>query len=595
MLCIALLFDTSVEYYDFTIPQAGADYVDEMELAFYVWYALWGSLATVSFMLALVYSGLAERLVARVERLFGRRPLLLVGLTACAVCVGALAFRSLVLLDQPIADDESTYVFEAQTLLQGRVVNPAPPVLALFWNQFLIVSPGGWYGKYPIGHPLLLAIGEALGARIAVVPVIGALTVLLAFALGCRSFGRARAALGACLLLLSPQFVLTMGTQLSQPSSALCMLLGAWALTRLDADGRPRWAALAGAAFGFGVLVRPMPGALFLCVALLHYLVKTRELGSARPWSARAQQLAAAAAGVSLFALAMVAINREQAGSALTSGYETVHHGYGLFENQHGEIANSLGGALVRQNFWLFGWSASLLFVAFARPAAPVLFWGMIAADYAYRVLVPKTVVSTMGPIYVFEIVPLLALATADGAVRAAEVLRRFGTQRPRAWVSAFTLAASLTALACFVPVQVRAASRAGNLRMRVWKQLERQHASYALVFADKLVSPDRRGSWAYYPPNPHPSIDDEIVFVRRPKGPGSARGAYAFWRKLFPQRRAFVFADTLEHGAVLRELDLQVPSPQASLEDLAPLHAPGQMPGAAPGSRSAAQPTPSP
>jgi hypothetical protein len=571
LLCLAALYDTSAQYHEFKIPQTGRDYVDEIELAFYVWYGLWGSLAAAAFMLMFVQAGLAQALATRVERMLERRASLAVAFAACAVCVAALWFRGAVLLDQPVADDESTYLFEAQTLLQGRVINPLPPAHPMFQNQFVILNSRGWYGKYPIGHPLLLAIGEGTGVRSAVVPVLGALCVWLAFALGSRLFGRRRAALGACLLLLSPQFVWTLGTQLSQPSSALCMLLGAWAMVRLDADARLRWALLAGAAFGFGLLVRPMPTALFLGVALLHHLVKTKALDLPRPWRTRLLQLVVLAGCASLFALALLAVNRMQAGSPLSSGYETVHSSYGLFENEHGEMANSLGAALVRQNFWLFGWTLSLLFVPFARPSSPILFWGLLAAEYAYRLAVPKTVVSTTGPIYMFEIVPLLALASADGAVRAAEVLRRLGSERPRVWVLAFALASSLVALTGFVPVQLRPASRSSALRARVYQELAHRRAAYALVFADQLVNSQRGETWAYFPPNPSPSFDDEVLFVRKPKGPGSARGAYAFWRKLFPQRRAFVYADTLERGALLGELDPRPPSAEAALEDSLP------------------------
>src|SRR5262249_52742149 len=158
-------------------------------------------------------------------------------------------------------------------------------------------------------------------------------------------------------------------------------------------------------------------------------------------------------------------------------------------------------------------------------------------------------------------IVPLLALASADGAVRAAGVLSKLGNERPRAWVLAFGMASSLVALTGFVPVQVRPASRSGALRARVYQQLAHQRVAYALVFADELVNSQRGETWAYFPPNPSPSFEDEVLFVRKPKGTGSARGAYAFWRKFFPERRAFVYADTLEHGALLGELDQRPPT----------------------------------
>ena len=58
-----------------------------------------------------------------------------------------------------------------------------------------------------------------------------------------------------------------------------------------------------------------------------------------------------------------------------------------------------------------------------------MLLAAMVIAEYAYRVVFPKTVVSATGPIYVTEIVPLLALASASGM---AEIKRR----TRRAWPS---------------------------------------------------------------------------------------------------------------------------------------------------------------
>src|SRR5262249_50271935 len=124
------------------------------------------------------------------------------------------------------------------------------------------------YGKYPIGHPAILALGQTLGAEALVVPLETALVAVVLFALGARVTGRAVAALGVGLYALSPQALLTGATLLSQPLSALCLVVGLGGLGGAEAVARPapRLAA-AGLAFGYGVLVRPLPGALFALVA----------------------------------------------------------------------------------------------------------------------------------------------------------------------------------------------------------------------------------------------------------------------------------------------------------------------------------------
>ena len=83
-----------------------------------------------------------------------------------------------------------------------------------------------------------------------------------------------------------------------------------------------------------------------------------------------------------------------------------------VFANAHSEIASSLFGALLRENFWLYGVPFSLLPVLLARPRRECwLLWGCLAAELASRVISPKTVVSTTGPIYMAEAIPFLTLA----------------------------------------------------------------------------------------------------------------------------------------------------------------------------------------
>jgi hypothetical protein len=540
--CVVALYATGGYYRYFAIRQMAVHAIHELELAFVVWYGLWGSLATLAFAAALLRTGVAERALWLVGRL-SVRPWLLVAGAGVVAAAWATALHHVVLLGEPVADDELVYAFQAQTLLRGRLVNPVPDDAAFFRNQFVHVDARGWYGKYPIGHPLALAVGELLGARWLVGPVLALVSVLLTFALGRRLFGARRAALGAALLCLSPQFVGTHATALSQTTSACATLLGAWALVRLRDDGRLRWAACAGAAWGFALLVRPLPGALFLVVACASWWWDDR--GGAFVRGSRISQLAVGAPGVLVALVLVLWTNHAETGSPLESAYDVERSRFGLIVPSVAKAAASFGGALIRQNLWLFGWTLSLAFVAFARPTrARGLFWGLIAAEYAYRLILPKTVVASTGPIYVFEIVPLLALATADGAARAGHALERFAVPRARALVAAAMIAASLVACAVFVPLQTAALHTGAVMRSRVRVALARAGADRALVFANRLVEPPWGATWAYHAPNPSPTLDDDVLFVRLPLVAGGPWQAYEFWRRRFPERRAFVFVD---------------------------------------------------
>jgi hypothetical protein len=186
----------------------------------------------------------------------------------------------------------------------------------------------------------------------------------------------------------------------------------------------------------------------------------------------------------------------------------------------------------------LLGWTFALVVVPFARPArAALLFWGMIAAELAYRVIAPKTVVSVTGPTYLTEIVPLLVLAIASSALRLG---RFFADSRVRPLDVA--LAASISAACLFVPLQVGALLSGAETRQLVYRKLADAGADQALVFTNTLSAAGPALTWAYFPDNPSPKLDDRWLFVRVPV-PGDTRARMLeFWQRRFPERRAFVF-----------------------------------------------------
>lgn len=547
-LCVLAFYDARSLNGGFALPRKGVLSVPQTELVFYVWYALYGSIATG--LLALLLTELrVERLWAEVMERALARPEAFVNAIALACFALSVAFRHLVLLDQPVTDDEGTYVFIARTLLAGRLSNPAPADPEFFANQFVVLNAHAWYGKYPIGHPLVLALGEAIGRIDLVMPALGALSVVLCHRVGRRLFDERVALIGASLLLASPHFVWTHATLLSQPTACTLMLLGTWALLRLSDAGQLRWAVLAGAAFGFGVLVRPLPGVPFACAAWLYCAIDSWRSGRGVAVTLR-RTLGFACAALP-FGLALLAANQAQSGDALTTGYHAYHGAMPLLESTKGRIANSVGGALIRENFWLFGWTFALALVPFSRPRrSALLFWGMLAAELAYRVLSPKTVVAVTGPVYLTEVVPLLSLAVADAA-------RRIGGffSNARLRPSAVALAASITGLCLFVPLQLGALLAGAEARRVVYDELERSGAERALVFADALATQQQALTWAYFPDNPGPQLDDRWLFVRLPRAGDVHARMLDFWQRRFPERRAFAFLVTRDGRTNFSEL----------------------------------------
>jgi hypothetical protein len=251
---------------------------------------------------------------------------------------------------------------------------------------FLVDGPNGLAPQYPPG---LAAIGAPFaglfGARglILVNALAAAATLFLVRALARRLFRDEGAALGAALLFGLGSFWLeyawgvwphALGVALAT-AALLCVLRG------LDAGdgGGPGWAAAAGALIGAGMLVRAD------AVLLLPAAAAAAILWSARPWAS----LAAGAAGLAPFAVAMAAANARKFGTLNPLSYGADGGGGGASAATYLPLlaAGAAGLALLialrrldarasRRLLWAAGAAAAL--VAALLPAA-----GRLALDYA--------------------------------------------------------------------------------------------------------------------------------------------------------------------------------------------------------------------
>jgi 4-amino-4-deoxy-L-arabinose transferase-like glycosyltransferase len=528
---------------DYALSYSGVQNLPHMELVFWAWFGLHGAIAAVFGTLAFRATPLPGLLARLADAQAGRGTRWLLGAALVAFLV-ALAIRSGVLLGEPVTDDELAYRLVARTLLAGRLVNPPPIDADFLRNQFVIATPDKWYAKYPIGHPALLALGEALRAPGLVVPLVSAASLLLTAALGRRWFGDAVGLTGALLLLISPQFLFTAATELSQPTAMLCLLAALWATLRLGDEARHSWAAVAGLATGAAILVRPLPGALFALVLGAEWLRAGWPGKAGGRAELRLTHLILALLGPILGLAGLLFVNFAQTGDPFRSGYQEAH-AVVLAPLTLADMASSFSGALMRQNFWLFGWPASLLLLPGARPRSRAwLFWGVLAAEYSYRLLVPKTVVSTTGPVYVLEIVPLLALGTASGLAGLVRLLRGCGVAGSREWALSGLLSGIVVMLTLFLPTHVAAIRRGAAERRIVYAALDRAApGERVVVFAAWLVDPQAGETWAYSRPNPWPDLRDRILFLSWPGGADALPRIQQLLKRL-PDRKAFAFAN---------------------------------------------------
>ena len=132
----------------------------------------------------------------------------------------------------PHIEDEVAYVWQAQTIGKGYLTLPSPPQPENFLMPFVVDYNGQRFGKYPLGWPVLLAIGIRLGIRQLVNPLLAGAGVWLTYRLGKKVFSETVGLLGAGLTLTSPFFLINSGTLLSHPFGLV--LSASFALAWLD-------------------------------------------------------------------------------------------------------------------------------------------------------------------------------------------------------------------------------------------------------------------------------------------------------------------------------------------------------------------------
>lgn len=177
----------------------------------------------------------------------------------CSVAFLAAAWVSESIFDRvPHTEDEAAFLFQAQTIASGNVVADVPERPQFFSIPFIILRDGMWFGKYPLGFPLVLALGVLVGHPWLTNATLAALCVLVIYLLSRRLYGTITAVFAAGLLVASPFFLLQAGSLLSHVASLFWTLLFL-ALFPIARQQRSIVLALAtGATVGMLFLSRPL-------------------------------------------------------------------------------------------------------------------------------------------------------------------------------------------------------------------------------------------------------------------------------------------------------------------------------------------------
>jgi dolichyl-phosphate-mannose-protein mannosyltransferase len=515
------------------------------EVAFLLHYVLFGTFAMVCLALALSLS-VGDSLASGFDRLGaltrGAR-VALVGASA-GVTFGAITLvRYGLLRDTPITDDENTYEFMARVFASGKLYLTSLPteIRPFFDNQF-IVNDGKWYGMYFPGHPLVLALGERVGAGHWVPSVVTVLSVLMGYLVSRRIFGPRAAAIAALLCPVCVYLVLPSATLLSHSTAALTLLVFVYAAIRIEeSPDLMRWWGVAGVALAWAGVTRPLAPAVFALPWVFGLILRLRGSG-ARAWGGGALFVSIGLVGVGM----LFGYNYALTGSPLETPYQRFRELTG-----HVYLAGKLpapwplptiyeiGHTILRLNFWEFGWPLSLLFVPFFRRTSLSirLLLSACAVPAAYA-LIGMTNVYALGPTHYSEVAILVCILSASGIEELVARARAYPSgERWAHFVMAVPVAGATCMLLVFMPIHGASLRQMSELTRAPYDLVEENGLDRAIVLVESLpalrVPP---GAWVYFHRNPRPDLSDRTLFVQY-LGPTSEDRLGRF----FPDRRLYV------------------------------------------------------
>jgi hypothetical protein len=364
----------------------------------------------------------------------------------------------------PHVPDELSYLFQAKLLASARLTAPLPRVqdaFDYFYPPLIVATHGHWTGSFPFGHPLLLSLGIKMGAVWLIPPIVGALSVLLTFAIGRKVYNARVGGLAALLFVASPFYLMTASNLMSHNTAAF-YLLGSLACIAY-AERRPVLFGVLGG-LCFGLLFNTQPLAAVSLLAPFGLLLGSELLPANRR-----------VAGKKVFA-SFVAGGLVMLAAYFLHNYGTTSDPFTTVLSETSSKLVGFGGAnsasLGIQNqqtqmafllLVLNGWPIyiGLMFVLLPFLLATRRRWDwflLISSVCAMGVYVLFGGSGIMhGPRYWYVASPLLMLLSARGAERAGEVLSDIASRvrhivipaRPGpAWAGALTVYVFIAALA---------------------------------------------------------------------------------------------------------------------------------------------------
>ena len=445
---------------------------------------------------------------------------LLVSLSAVALIIFVLTIN-FVLQRTEVTDDELAMDLQAKIFLKGKLY-VAPPVQNSFNNVF-ILRGDKFTGQYEFGHPVILALGMALGSPYIFTVLFAILQILLVYKISLLLYRDKRlAALGSILVVLSPFFFLTGSTRLTQTTSAFFLYLFVYLFLKISERTHRTvdflWAAVAGIAAGVAFNVRPWTALAFIApfgvMGILNILKYRKPVFL---------KYCLMSLGFILVIGLTLLYNKAITGSYLTVPYLA----YNPLESP-GFHALAGGGRhtpaigfynvginIIRANIALFGFPYSLAFLVFILVAKPKLTQDRllisVLAVFSFLYLLYHGMgVSDTGPVYCFELIGVLVILSSRAIYQMNHIIReKWPTARN--FLSSFLLLSFIFAALTYdleKVVQVRMLTTAIR---EPYVAIEAADLHQAVVFIQSL--PNKGLVYGYR--NNSPDFNGDVILCR--------------------------------------------------------------------------------
>jgi hypothetical protein len=396
--------------------------------------------------------------------------------------------------------DHVARVFQAHTLASGRISVPAPSMSAAFEAYGIVERDGQWFAKYEPGGALALALSLAVsGTDWPAHPILGALIPLLLYGALRQWYGRSPARLAIILIALSPFYLFMVS---SYHSHVPCLFfLSAYFLfiSRAQRGTALPDAFLAGLFAGLAFTARTYT-AILVAWPFAIWLV------ASKPGRSAVRAAIALAAGGAVPLIALLAYNAALTGDPLLFPFHLADAAQKPWFGYKGHtllvgIFHTLA-TLKLLNLALFGWPASLIFVAALM---------LLRKNAADRVLIASTASLVLGyaayywsdfsngPRYYFEALPALAALTARGICGFPGLIDRLRIsdvdhRRAADFAGVLVILSFAFCAALYLPSLVRLYGNHynANFDLKLEALAREQGLDHALVFIDPLPGQNR-------------------------------------------------------------------------------------------------------